>query len=99
MKHTEKRIVTIESVDTGDIFQWIKDKNSNKAGQLMVVARIESNRHFALDVEFVAPEGCTGCYGSLKWLSQEMTDGNIRYAGTIKNPDVLSIDHLIRFIP
>lgn len=88
-KTITKTIIT--SIDRGDIFQVIRDCGCYPKGYLLVVVESGShpvNREY---LQFVPPKNSSGAYGDFEFIASAIDAGEMRYAGTITNPDIISL--------
>lgn len=80
----------ISSIDKGDIFQVIKNSGCYSNGHLLVVIESGSpNNREALN--FAAPKYSSGAYGDFDFIASAIDAGEMRYAGTIDNPDIINL--------
>lgn len=87
-KTITKTIIT--SIDRGDIFQVLRDCGCYPKGYLLVISASGSvsNREA---LEFVPPKNSSGAYGDFEFIASAIDAGEVRYAGTIANPDIFSL--------
>ncbi|AXY81834.1 hypothetical protein HOU14_gp09 [Dickeya phage Luksen] len=87
-KTITKTIIT--SIDRGDIFQVIRDCGCYPKGHLLIVIESGSstNREF---IEFAPPKNSSGAYGDFDFIASAIDASEMRYAGTIDNPDIISL--------
>lgn len=81
--------VEVLEVTKGDIFQYVKASGCYERGNLLVVQGVDPSG----DAVFVSRPDSSGAYGSLCFLSQQLSSGVLRYAGTIAQPDILSLEY------
>lgn len=87
MKSTTVTKTKVQEVSVGDIFQFVKDSGCYKRGNLLVV-KVGSNTKLR-GVEFIPKPTSCAAYASLSYLSDEISAGTLRYAGTVSYPDIL----------
>jgi len=87
-KTITKTVIT--SIDRGDIFQVIRDCGCYQKGHLLVV--IETGNSASSEfLVFAPPKNSSGAFGDFTFIESAIDAGEMRYAGTIANPDIISL--------
>lgn len=87
-KTITKTVIT--SIDRGDIFQVIRDCGCYPKGYLLVVT-ITGSYMNSEHLEFVPQKNSSGAFGDFAFIASAIDAGEMRYAGTIENPDIISL--------